>query len=103
MINGRFTMAYQVPHKAILSPEQLAFFQSSQTHQDILSYIEVLNASVIGVKLSDACSESQVSLLSICMMNYCKFLFRRVWKPRWVSYAESKKLPVAFQPWRTLH
>ncbi|THH19331.1 hypothetical protein EW146_g1802 [Bondarzewia mesenterica] len=31
---------------------------NSKTHQDIVSYIEALNNSVVGVKLSDECSES---------------------------------------------
>ncbi|KAF9461796.1 Phosphotyrosyl phosphatase activator [Collybia nuda] len=51
-------MSFQAPRKAILLPEQLAYFQTSKTHQDIVSYIEVLNKSVTGVKLTDECSES---------------------------------------------
>ena len=58
-------MAYHEPRKVILSHEQLAFFQSSKVHQDIISYIETLNESVVGGKLTDECSESQVSLLLI--------------------------------------
>lgn len=54
-------MSYRVPTKAILSPAQLEAFQSSSTHQEILSYIELLNQSVIGVKLGEECKESNVS------------------------------------------
>lgn len=55
------TSIWQKPRKAILTQEQLAQFQESQCHKDIISYIESLNASVIGVKLSDACPQSPVS------------------------------------------
>ncbi|KAF9484253.1 Phosphotyrosyl phosphatase activator [Pholiota conissans] len=51
-------MSYQVPRKAILSKEQLEYFQQSKTHQDIVSYIETLNTAVIGSKLTDECSSS---------------------------------------------
>jgi len=52
---------FEKPRKAILSKEQLAQFQASQCHKDIVSYIESLNASVVGVKLSDECPQSPVS------------------------------------------
>ena len=51
----------QKPRKAILSQEQLTQFQESQCHKDIVAYIESLNASVTGVKLSDDCPQSSVS------------------------------------------
>ena len=51
-------MAFQVPHKAILTKEQLEFFQTSKTRQEVVSYIEVLNDTVIGVRLNDECSLS---------------------------------------------
>ena len=51
---------FQKPRKAILSQEQLTQFQESQCHKDIVAYIETLNASVTGVKLSDECSQSPV-------------------------------------------
>ncbi|PPQ79012.1 hypothetical protein CVT25_002321 [Psilocybe cyanescens] len=54
-------MSYQVPRKAILSKEQLQYFQESKTHQDIVSYIETLNDAVIGSKLTDDCSMSNNS------------------------------------------
>ncbi|PPQ69047.1 hypothetical protein CVT26_003756, partial [Gymnopilus dilepis] len=50
--------SFQVPRKAILSKEQLEYFQQSQTHKDIVSYIETLNEAVVGVKLTDECSSS---------------------------------------------
>lgn len=51
-------MAFQVPRKAILTKEQLEFFQTSKTHQELVSYIEVLNDAVVGVRLTDECSLS---------------------------------------------
>ncbi|ODN98014.1 serine/threonine-protein phosphatase 2A activator 2 [Cryptococcus amylolentus CBS 6273] len=45
---------YQVPVKRILSKAHLAAFQRSQAHKDILSFIEDLNTSVVGKKLSEA-------------------------------------------------
>ncbi len=55
-------MSYQVPRKAILSKDQLQAFQESKTHKDVISYIEKLNESVVGVKLTDACEASDVSM-----------------------------------------
>jgi len=55
-------MSYQIPRKAILSKEQLEYFQESQTHKDIVSYIETLNDAVIGSRLTDECSTSPVSI-----------------------------------------
>lgn len=55
-------MSYQVPRKAILSKDQLQAFQESKTHKDVISYIEKLNESVVGVKLSEACEASDVSM-----------------------------------------
>ena len=57
--------AYQLPVKAILSPQQLEWFQSSETRQNILSYIQNLNEAVVGVKLDDECSESNVRAASV--------------------------------------
>ncbi|KAJ7151700.1 Phosphotyrosyl phosphatase activator [Mycena filopes] len=51
-------MAFQIPSKAILTPSQLEYFQTSSTHTDILTYINALNDSVVGVKLSAECSQS---------------------------------------------
>ncbi|KAG1722686.1 Phosphotyrosyl phosphatase activator [Suillus paluster] len=51
-------MAFEIPVKRILSSAQLTAFQSSATYNTIVSYIEVLNASVVGVRLTDPCSES---------------------------------------------
>ena len=53
-------MSYQTPRKVILSKEQLQAFQESKTHGDIVSYIETLNESVVGVKLTDECEVSHV-------------------------------------------
>lgn len=53
-------MSYQIPRKVILSQEQLTAFQESKTHKDIVSYIEALNESVVGVKLTDECETSDV-------------------------------------------
>jgi len=54
---------FEKPRKAILTKEHLAQFQASQCHKDIVSYIESLNASVTGVKLSDECPQSPVSYI----------------------------------------
>lgn len=51
-------MSFKIPRKAILLPEQLTYFQRSKTHQTVVSYIESLNNAVVGVKLTDECSES---------------------------------------------
>jgi serine/threonine-protein phosphatase 2A activator len=56
-------MSYHVPRKCILSKEQLQHFQESQTHKDIVSYIETLNNALIGSKLTDECSMSPVSII----------------------------------------
>lgn len=56
------TSAFRPPQKAILAKEQLTAFQSSQTHQVIVSYIETVNAAVVGVKLTDPCPESPVRM-----------------------------------------
>ncbi len=53
--------SYSKPRKCILSKEQLEAFQNSNAHKDIISYVETLNESVVGVKLSDECTESIVS------------------------------------------
>jgi serine/threonine-protein phosphatase 2A activator len=55
--------AFEIPGKRILSSAQLTAFQSSATYNTITSYIEILNASVVGVKLTDAYSESLVRFL----------------------------------------
>ncbi|KAG8894440.1 Serine/threonine-protein phosphatase 2A activator 2 [Tulasnella sp. 403] len=58
---------YKVPQKAILTKEQLDSFSDTQTHADIVKYINTLNAQVVGVKLTDDCPPSEVinSLLAI--------------------------------------
>ncbi|KAI5982659.1 Phosphotyrosyl phosphatase activator [Pisolithus albus] len=51
-------MTFQTPSKRILSSLQLTAFQSSNTHNAIVTYIEDLNNSIIGVKLTDQVSVS---------------------------------------------
>ena len=58
-------MTYVQPRKYILSNEQLAAFQLSKTHEAIITYIEALNDAVIGVKLTDECTESQARVLCL--------------------------------------
>ena len=53
-------MSFFPPRKVILSKEQLELFQASKTHADIVAYIETLNEAVVGVKLTDECSQSPV-------------------------------------------
>lgn len=50
---------YQLPRKCILTHDQLSAFQSSNTHNQLVSYIETLNEAVVGIKLTDRCSESK--------------------------------------------
>ncbi|CCM02008.1 uncharacterized protein FIBRA_04083 [Fibroporia radiculosa] len=51
-------MSFHPPRKVILTKEQLEHFQASEAHKNIISYIETLNAAVVGVKLTDDCVES---------------------------------------------
>ncbi|KAI0088198.1 Phosphotyrosyl phosphatase activator [Irpex rosettiformis] len=54
------TRKFIQPYKAILTPEQLAYFQKeSKTHKDIVAFVERLNDSVTGVKLTAECTESE--------------------------------------------
>ncbi|CAG7850398.1 Serine/threonine-protein phosphatase 2A activator 2; AltName: Full=Peptidyl-prolyl cis-trans isomerase PTPA-2; Short=PPIase PTPA-2; Short=Rotamase PTPA-2; AltName: Full=Phosphotyrosyl phosphatase activator 2 [Serendipita indica DSM 11827] len=50
---------YHPPTKEILSKEQLEQFQASETHAAIIAYIQRLNESVVGVRLTDPCDESE--------------------------------------------
>ena len=58
-------MSFQSPRKCILSPEQLTAFQSSKTLHQVVTYIETLNDSVVGVKLTDDSPESPVSHITL--------------------------------------
>ncbi|OCH90499.1 Phosphotyrosyl phosphatase activator [Obba rivulosa] len=51
-------MSFHPPRKTILTKEQLEVFQASKAHKDIVDYIQTLNDAVVGVKLSDPCTES---------------------------------------------
>ncbi|CAL1709782.1 unnamed protein product [Somion occarium] len=51
-------MSFIQPRKCILTKEQLAHFQQSKTHDDILSFVQNLNDTVVGVKLTDECTMS---------------------------------------------
>ena len=51
---------FRVVEKAILTKEQLTAFQSSKTFAKVTSYIEALNNAVIGCKLTDECTQSEV-------------------------------------------
>ena len=57
--------SYRVPTKGIVTQEQLQVFQNSDTYNIIVTYVERLNESVIGVKSTEPCEESQVSKLDI--------------------------------------
>ncbi|KAF7762073.1 hypothetical protein Agabi119p4_8666 [Agaricus bisporus var. burnettii] len=52
-------MTFQEPRRFILTKEQLEWFQTSETHMNILTYIEILNEAVVGARLTDACDESE--------------------------------------------
>lgn len=51
---------YISPRKVILTKEQLDLFHASKTHELIVSYVNALNESIVGVKLTDECTESPV-------------------------------------------
>ena len=53
--------------KAILSKEQLEAFQASSTYASITTYLEALNNSVVGVKLTDELAASQVRKLAFAI------------------------------------
>lgn len=55
---------FQEPRKVLLTPEQLAAFQDSDTYNVIINYIEELNESAVNAKLSDECTESEVGWFS---------------------------------------
>lgn len=46
-------MTFEIPTKQILSSVQLEDFQTSQTHANIVTFVEQLNESVVNVKLTD--------------------------------------------------
>lgn len=48
------------PQKLILTPAQLAYFQDSETHKSIISYIEIVNQAILSRKLTDDCPEGEV-------------------------------------------
>ncbi len=52
--------SFRALEKAILSKEQLAAFQSSKTYVKVTSYIEVLNNKVVGRKLTEEYTQSEV-------------------------------------------
>jgi serine/threonine-protein phosphatase 2A activator len=55
--------SYLPPTKHILSPAHLAAFKRSSTHQEIIQFIDDLNTSIIGKKLSDVDKGSEVGLI----------------------------------------
>ena len=65
------THQFTVPRKVILTKEQLAHFQASKTHQDIVAYIQTLNEAVVGVKLTDDCSQSPVRECRVVRLSGC--------------------------------
>ncbi|EJD51948.1 Phosphotyrosyl phosphatase activator [Auricularia subglabra TFB-10046 SS5] len=48
-----------IPRKVLVTKEQLAEFEASKTHAQLLEYIETLNQAVAGVRLTDTCSSSE--------------------------------------------
>ncbi|GAA6018781.1 hypothetical protein JCM11491_003445 [Sporobolomyces phaffii] len=54
-------MAAQLPTKRIVSKAHLDAWLSSSTHTDVVDFIQLLNDAVVGVKLGDAVSESDVT------------------------------------------
>lgn len=61
------TSSFIRPRKMLLTKEQLEIFPSTRTYIAIIDYIEALNTAARGVKLSDACAQSPVSVsLAVC-------------------------------------
>lgn len=54
------------PTKRIISRAHLQSFLDSPTHQDLVDFLEELNESVVGYKLTEEVGESEVSLLLLC-------------------------------------
>ena len=52
--------SYIPPVKRILSSAHLAAFQRSQTHADIIGFVDRLNESVVNTKLTEAGTGSEV-------------------------------------------
>ena len=52
---------YIAPTKHILSQAHLAAFQRSQSHTDILGFIDNLNQSIVGIKTTQSGAGSDVS------------------------------------------
>lgn len=59
-LSTTMSTSFQIPTKCILSSAQLTAFQSSATYNTLVSYVEALNVSVVGVKLGNPYSESPV-------------------------------------------
>ena len=53
-------MTEGIPTKRIISRAHLDAFLSSETHADVVAFVEKLNESVVGVKLTDPLSPSAV-------------------------------------------
>lgn len=56
-----------LPRKRILSKQHLEAFQASPTHADVIGFIEELNGSIVGLKISEAgpSSAATSSLLAL--------------------------------------
>lgn len=54
--------SYLIPNKRILSPAHLAAFTRSRSHNEIIGFVNVLNANIIGRTLSEAGEGSEVRL-----------------------------------------
>ena len=61
MTDGVNTLSATVPTKRIISRAHLQSFLDSPTHQDLCDFLEELNESVVGLKLTDEIQESEVS------------------------------------------
>jgi hypothetical protein len=81
-------MAYQVPQKFILSLDQLAVFQTSNTRQRIVSYLELLNDAVVGVKLTDECSQAEVFSFRTCELDFSPLTTSKLGYRRYIGRAE---------------
>lgn len=53
--------SYAAPSKRIVTQSHLSAFQSSETHGELLGFIDELNEAIVNVKLTEHCPISDVS------------------------------------------
>lgn len=66
---SQFMSSFHPPRKTILTPAQLVEFQGTETYTSLLEYINTLNDAVVGVKLTDDCTQSEVRWSPLRVLN----------------------------------